>query len=123
MAAMTPGCPDAELVAFLEARASEDEAAARALAGATRRPDLTPDFAGCGGPAAEAFWDLFDAPRRLREVAAVRARLESYQLAEAALLQCPVPVARWARNACWAALLTDAAVWRWHSGWQARWQA
>jgi hypothetical protein len=32
---------------------------AEGLLSACRNPDLRPDFAGCGGPAAEAYWEFF----------------------------------------------------------------
>lgn len=63
----------AELAAIIEAGVAEDESAAKALATATRFVDGRPDFYGCGGPAAEAYWDRMTPERALRRAEATRA--------------------------------------------------
>jgi len=68
-----------DLIAFLNARLGEDEAAANSLFFAARIPDKRPDFTACGGPAAEVYWDHFNPARVLREVAAKRAILAEYE--------------------------------------------
>ena len=51
---------------------------------ACRIPDKTPNFAGAGGPAAEAYWEYFHPARVVSLVAALRAVLE---LADEAVLE------------------------------------
>lgn len=68
------------LVKFSRERLDEDRDVTQGLAFACRNPDLSPDFFGCGGPAAEAFWERFDPERRLRETEGKRALLNAYEV-------------------------------------------
>ena len=68
-----------DLAAFISARLDEDQRAADGLYFAARIPDRRPDFTGCGGPAAEAYWERFEPARILREAAAMRAILAQWQ--------------------------------------------
>lgn len=47
-----------------------------ALAYAARLPGATPDFTGCGGPAAQAYWDYFTPARVLACLTALGAVLD-----------------------------------------------
>lgn len=67
-----------EIRDFLHERLKEDEATAKALAGATVITDRKPDFYGCGGPAAEGYWQHFQPHRVLAEVKAKRAILDRH---------------------------------------------
>lgn len=68
---MTPDDP-------ASATLTEAERIANGLQNATRMLGLTPDFTGCGGPAAEAYWSYFTPARILSLLAAVEAVLERH---------------------------------------------
>jgi len=120
-----PRAEDERLVAFLGARTGEDEAAAE---------ELAPFWA----PSSEAV--LLDRPltgievrhiarhdpaRELREVAAKRRRLEDYrQAARACRAARPgmgPPLLAY-RDACYRAVLADAAIWDGHPDYEHRWK-
>lgn len=60
------------MVAALKAQMDEDKRAAEALIAAVKLPGKLPDFSGCGGPAAEAYWQRFDPAREVEKVAAIQ---------------------------------------------------
>jgi hypothetical protein len=60
----------------LTAELLDAKRAAWALAYAARIPGATPDFTGCGGPAAEAYWDYFTPARLLACLTALGAVLD-----------------------------------------------
>jgi hypothetical protein len=68
-----------DLVAFVRARQDEAEAKANTLFFACRNPNWMPDFTGCGGPAAEAYWQHFTGARMLRDVEVKRRIVERHE--------------------------------------------
>lgn len=59
---------NAPIITFLRTCLDQDEQAAQGLSMATVMAGKTPDFYGCGGPAAHNYWDHFPAHRALIEV-------------------------------------------------------
>ena len=60
---------------------------ADALGFACRHPDRTPNFAGCGGPAAEAYWNYFT-PARITALLAALERHMNWFTAEKGVRVC-----------------------------------
>jgi hypothetical protein len=118
-----------ELIEFLKARLDEDERAARGLAGATTFVGGRPDFYGCGGPAAEAYWEHFPPHRELREVEAKRRIVDDYRIAVGAVSRATGPeldspgyrAMRAGRDAFRSACVSLAAVYSDHPDFQPEW--
>ena len=58
---------------------AEAKRVAYGLQSATRMLGLVPDFTGCGGPAAEAYWEYFTPARISSLLAAAEAALKLHQ--------------------------------------------
>lgn len=70
----------ADLITWLKAQLDKDYAVAENLLGATRITGREPDFYGCGGPAAQAYWAHFTAHRMLEDVKAKRRIIDAYPI-------------------------------------------
>jgi uncharacterized protein DUF6221 len=93
---------------FVKARNAEDHHFAQGLMFACRDHRQAPDFYACGGPAAEAFWQRFDARRMLQEVTATLKLLDLHERLcrenernEAALAELRAAIAESERTGRW----------------------